>query len=297
MYVYDPEQGWHDDGQPDPSNTPSVPNPYANAPPPTGGGNLPPTPAATPLPPTPGYNTDGTPSTPATPTTPAQPSTPTQPPTYTPPPNPADSPLYPTYRPATYTPPSQGSWADANPYQDRNNNLYEMLMGRAQQGLNISRSDPIIRAQADAFSANAERSSRNYISDTAEKMGPLANIQGERRMAAERTGQATGAFEAQLMGRELEARRNEIQMALTQMGNMLSDDQRLALQRELGLLENAMSKYGLDIQQSLGVRSGDIGLYNALMGNQQFYSQLGLDAANDFSYWNDPMRETASRYR
>jgi hypothetical protein len=62
----------------------------------------------------------------------------------------------------------------------------------------------------------------------------------------ERAGQATGQFEGQLIGRELENRRNEIQHALDSLGNRLTEDQRLALQRELGYLSDATSRYGID---------------------------------------------------
>lgn len=157
----------------------------------------------------------------------------------------------------------------------RNDELYNLLKGRVSQSLNVDRNDPIIRAQADAYAANEERSRRNYISDVAEQIGPNANIRGEQRMAAERVGQRTGAFEAELLGRELQTRRNEITQTLAQMGNMLSDDQRLALQRELTLLD-------LAIRESLG---------NAQLGIQQGqldlgFADLGLRNSQQASYWD-----------
>jgi hypothetical protein len=62
----------------------------------------------------------------------------------------------------------------------------------------------------------------------------------------ERAGQATGLFESQLMGRELQNRRDEITHALDSLGNRLSEDQRLALQKELGYLNDATQRYGID---------------------------------------------------
>jgi hypothetical protein len=116
--------------------------------------------------------------------------------------------------------------------------LIQQLMARAQQPTNASRTDPNVRGQADAYAANVDRSRRGYISDVAERRGPLANIEGERRMASERAGQATGAFEAELMGRETSARRDEIAQALQMWGGLLSGDQRMGLERELATLND-----------------------------------------------------------
>lgn len=125
--------------------------------------------------------------------------------------------------------------------------LYKMLMARAKQGTAIDKNDPNIRQQADPYAAAQERARRNYLGDVAERSGPLANMRGEQRMAMERAGQASGLFESQLIGRELESRRNEIQHALDSLGARLSEDQRLALQRELGYLNDATSRYGISI--------------------------------------------------
>jgi hypothetical protein len=124
--------------------------------------------------------------------------------------------------------------------------LYKMLLDRAKQGTQINRNDPNIRQQVDPYAAAQERARRNYLADAAERGGPLVNLRGEQRVAMERAGQATGQFEGQLIGRELENRRNEIQHALDSLGNRLTEDQRLALQRELGYLSDATSRYGID---------------------------------------------------
>lgn len=150
----------------------------------------------------------------------------------------------------------------------RKNSLFDMLMGRAQQGLGVSRTDPAVRAQADAYSANEERARRNYISDYAEKAGPYANTRGAERMASEKSGQRSGAFEAELMGREINAKRQEISDALQQMGGLLTSDQQMSLQRELSLLDNALR------QQSIN------------SGNDQFSAQLGFNYADRSSYWD-----------
>ena len=168
--------------------------------------------------------------------------------------------------------------------KDRGDALYGRLSGRADQGLAIDRNDPIIRAQADAFAANQRRAQRNDMSDLAERAGPLANIRGEQRMAAERYGAKTGEFEAQLMGRELTARRDEIAQALAQMGGMLSGDQQRALQAQLSQMDQAIKEAGVN----LGFKSNDNDMQRALLANQLGWGNLGLEAENQYNQWNDP---------
>jgi hypothetical protein len=142
---------------------------------------------------------------------------------------------------ATVTPP-------APEIQQRDDTLYNLLLGRATQGLDIDRNDPIIRGQSDAYAANQERARRNYLADVAEQAGPLANLRGEQRVTAEQLGQNVGSFEAQLMARELESRRAEIADALTSMRGLLTSDQQAELQRQLSLLDDATRRLQIDQQ-------------------------------------------------
>lgn len=210
--------------------------------------------------------------------------------------------------------------------QAQRDQLYGTLMGRAQQSTNINADDPVIRGQVEAFRNEQTRGKRDYLSDVAESAGSLANLRGEKRMAAERTGQATGGFQAQLLGRELSAKRAEIADALQSMGGMLSADQQANLTRELGNIDSQLRSVGTGFQGAgvgfggaaaaggLGLGFGRLGLdtelgrgalsnelQRALMQNQQFYSglgsqqdqflaDLGLRAENQFNYWRDPLR-------
>jgi hypothetical protein len=109
-----------------------------------------------------------------------------------------------------------------------------LLMERAQQGLALDRNDPTIRAQVDPMVAQMTRASRNDLADLAEQAGGApVNLRGEQRMAAERLGQQTAAWEGEILGREIGARRDEIAQALQLWGSRLSDEQRMALEREL----------------------------------------------------------------
>lgn len=159
--------------------------------------------------------------------------------------------------------------APAQPTSGTGDALMALLMERAGQGTNVSRNDPTIRAQVDPMVAQMERAKRNYLSDVAEARGPHANIAGEQRMAAERFGQQAGLLESQVIGREIDARRNEIQQTLQLWGSLLSNDQRIALQRELSQLEAALSREGM------------------AQGNDQFMRELALrefDLNNAWDY-------------
>ncbi len=143
----------------------------------------------------------------------------------------------------------------------RADDFYAQLLARSQQSLNVDRNDPNIRASADAYRASADRAGREHVNDMAESMGPGANILGEQRLTAERVGQQTGAFEAELMLREKTARRDEVAQALQLMAGRLTTDQTLALQKELAYLDAELrregydvSRYGMDLNFDMGLR-------------------------------------------
>ena len=161
----------------------------------------------------------------------------------------------------------------------RGDALYGDLSARAAQGLAVDPNDPVIRAQADAFAANQTRSSRDYLGDIAERGGAYANLRGEQRMAAEKAGQNSGTFKAELMGREVAARRASIESALNGMRGMLTAEQQLGLQQQLALLDNSIK------QQGLGLEGQQIGNQNT-----QYYDTLGLNSQK----WADEMDQRRS---
>lgn len=170
------------------------------------------------------------------------------------------------------------SGPDPDVNKARNEELYRLLLERATQSREINPNDPIIRNQANAFTAADERARRQAIADLAEQGGQYRNIRGEKRMSAEAAGQRAGAFQAELMGRELTARRAEITQALQEMGSLLTSDQQLALQRELGLLDAAIRKQNADTDVSrLGIERDRVGVERG---------RLGLDAEDRASYWD-----------
>lgn len=163
-----------------------------------------------------------------------------------------------------YATPAQ-QWNAQPAVSPQRDQLFQLLMQRATQGTAVNRNDPNIRAQVDPVVAQQERASRNYLDDVAERAGPLANIQGERRLVAERQGQAAGAFEAEVIGREIAARRDEIAQSLQLYGSLMTADQQMALQRELAQLNASLQREGYGIQrQQLG------------QANDQFLRELAL---------------------
>lgn len=156
--------------------------------------------------------------------------------------------------------------------QDVVRNTY---LARATQGTQIDRNDPNFRQQVEPFEAAQERGRRTYLNEQAERLGAqgLGNsgaMQQEARMASERAAQNVGQFESQLVGRELENRRNEIKEALSGLGGMLTADQTRGLQRELADLDAA-------IKRELGTGALNIDLLRALLQNDQFRDQLGVN--------------------
>ncbi len=175
--------------------------------------------------------------------------------------------------PAPAAAPPAAAAAPSNIPPGISDELYQMLLSRAKQGTAIDKNDPNIRQQVDPYAAAQERARRDYLADAAERSGPLVNLRGEQRLAMERAGQATGLFESQLIGRELENRRAEIIHALDSLGAKLSDDQRLALQKELGYLNDATQRYGIEANK--GIAAGQLGLGQQQLGLS--YSQFDWD--------------------
>lgn len=169
--------------------------------------------------------------------------------------------------------------------QSERDQLYAELLARSKQSLAVDRNDPTLRAQADPYAAQQERTKRNYLADLAERAGQGANLQGEERLANERQGQATGLFEAELIGKEINARRNEIQAALSQRGDMLTNEQKLALQRELGLLEDATKRYGIESSERSAMASVNAQLERAMREFELGNRRLDFDIADREQYW------------
>ena len=171
-----------------------------------------------------------------------------------------------------------------------------------QKGTNVDVNDPTFRMQSDAYAAAQERARRNAVDDQLEQ----SFAQGTRgsgadtaaaRLINERAATNVGQFEAQLMGRELESRRDEIKNALSSLGGLINADQSMALQRELAALDAALKRESLaqtgalgtsdlSLRDKLGTGALNVDLIRALLQNQQFGSEFGLALGNsEFNNW------------
>ena len=163
---------------------------------------------------------------------------------------------------------------------------------QATQGTTVDRNDPNFKQQLDPFVAGQDRARRQYESEQAERLsaqglGNSGAMTAERRVGAERAGQASGAFESELVGRELENKRSEIKDALAGLRGMISNDQANALQAKLAELDAAIKREGiaqtgslgsqeLGIKDRLGTGALNVDLLRALLSNQQFGTDAGI---------------------
>jgi hypothetical protein len=125
------------------------------------------------------------------------------------------------------------------------------------------RDNSVIRGQADVFAAEQERARRDYLADLAESEGPNANLRGEQRMASDRAGRNSGAFEAELIAREHQNRRGIQQSSLDSATRLLDVDSQQALARELGLSDIELRKIQLgqssdQFMRDLAMREWDL---------------------------------------
>ncbi len=137
--------------------------------------------------------------------------------------------------------------------------LFQMLMQRARQGLNVDPHDPTIQAQLTPYIAQQQNAMRNSLAALAERQGPSANLSAETRLANEHVGDSTSAFQGQLMQQELTARRNEIAQALAQAQALNQDEEARALQQQLAQYDNALrysqlGEQGREFDQNLAQR-------------------------------------------
>lgn len=146
--------------------------------------------------------------------------------------------------------------------------IRDLLMKMAMQGTTIDRNDPQFRQMVDPYVANQERFRRQSESEAAERLaaqglGSSGAMENERRVTMERAGQNAGMFESQLVDQELEARRDEIKFALTNLRGMLTTDQQMSLQQQLAQLDAALKRESMAQQDrqfnvDSGIRIGQL---------------------------------------
>lgn len=151
---------------------------------------------------------------------------------------PAAAPAAPAMPAPSYTPP---------PQDPRMLALYNQLLDRSKQSLNVSPDDPVIKAQTDAASVTGQRSLLKNEQAFAERAGPYATgaVGNNARMGAEALGENLQGLTSTLMANEVTSRRQEISQALSGMFGVLSSDQTAALREE----DQKLQSRQLDLQQ------------------------------------------------
>lgn len=159
--------------------------------------------------------------------------------------------------------------------------LYKQLLDRSQQGLDVKADDPIIKGQVDAATAVANREALKQQQAAAERGGAYASGANENtaRMTGEDVQLKMSGMQAELMGREVTARREEIAQALSSMQGILTVDEQSRLKQEDQALEArqmALAAHQADVQNALNQRIAD---ENATqMAWQRAFSDRGWEA-------------------
>lgn len=215
------------------------------------------------------------------------------------------------------TPTQNSSYPAAPGEQDVKGQLVNQLLQRMQQSITPDANNPVMKQQMDAYNAQQDRATRQMMDTNAEQaaargLGNSGALNVENRMANEQAGLNSANFQGQLMQNELNARREEVQNALEQMGNILSEDQKNALTKEMHdidaaiertKVENQNSQYyaGLSSQErmlanrlaqewALGQQGNEIDWARLAQGDNQWADQMGFNTADRQAYWDSVRR-------
>jgi hypothetical protein len=110
--------------------------------------------------------------------------------------------------------------------------LRDLLLSKATQGESVDPNDPTVTAQTDAFNADQTRAGRSFLSQAAEGGGPYADMGARAQSVAEKVGQNTAGFRANLLSQMRTARQQQISQALSGLGGVLNQDEQTRLMQE-----------------------------------------------------------------
>jgi hypothetical protein len=155
-------------------------------------------------------------------------------------------------------------------------------MGKAQETPSLT--DSTLSPQVEVFRAAAQRgqerqrlvASERAAATGQSESGYLDNLINK---GVQEQGFNTASFNANLLGGEMTKRREELQAAL-QLANATGNAEAAReLQTRLAHASAAMQQQGLNLQGQLGQGDLALRLQQMLMGNDQFYDQLGVNTA------------------
>ena len=197
--------------------------------------------------------------------------------------------------PATAAPaPAPGAPAapPTDPFHDAITKQIEDLLGPTEYDPNA----PEIRMQRDVHNVALQRAAERRRASAAERAAAQGTLDSggfdvtADQIEADR-GMGEAAFEADLATRELEGQRARLMQALQIGAGIMSQQQQLALQKELALIDQQLREKALALQDRLGTGELDLreylgkgnlglGLLQALLSDRQFADKLGLDYAS-----------------
>lgn len=155
--------------------------------------------------------------------------------------------------------------------------LQKLLLTGNTGAMQLDMNNPAIKAQRENFARTNERARTRERLAAAER-GAASNGLGSGGynadlMAAERgAGDREAGFESQLMTQELAGQRERVQSALNMALQSGNQAQARALQEKLSTMD-------IDLRKQLGKGQLNLGLLQALMGDQRSKDALGLGYA------------------
>ena len=185
------------------------------------------------------------------------------------------------------------------------------LLTRSQQGVTLS--DPTIQPVADAYRSSRQRGleqERRSLANRASATGTLSTGGFDTEVAGAQQGASrdVASFDANLVRSEMDTRREELLKAIELAETAGNNQQQSILKQQLALLDATVRQQDISLRDRLGTgdtdlrrmlglgdldvrnrtlgQSGELGrgdlglrLLQSLLQNDQFFSGLGLNAA------------------
>lgn len=151
--------------------------------------------------------------------------------------------------------------------------------------------DPTYKAQTDAFNLSQSRGAdrqRKVLAERNAAGGTLASggFNTNVNQVYEKQAEGEAKYSADLAGQRLGERETQLNAAIQMARAVGQDDVALQLENEKAALAQAalqlqgeLGRSDLSLRDRLGSGQLNLGLMNALMGNQQFYDSLGFNYA------------------
>lgn len=182
-----------------------------------------------------------------------------------------------------------GAGTDGSGLRDpRWNDLYAQLLERAHQGLAVDPNDPVIKGQVDASTAVANREALKQQQAAAERGGAYATgaTANMSRAIGEDVQTKSSSLQAELMGREVTSRRQEIAQALESMQGMLTADEQSRLRQEdQALARRQMELASAQANAQLGLQSNQQAWLQQFQDRNWDANQAQQNWDNEYKLW------------